>query len=706
MADYFNPFAKEESTGTSSEYFNPFAEQPKPQAIGTPSPEKSSLARRALGDTGISLLKGAIAIPEAAVGLADIATGGYAGKAAEQIGFRPKEAKAILEDYLSPEQKSANAYVQGADGFVDTIGRAIERPSVIGQTIAESLPLSLGGGIVGRGVAAVTKAVPWAAGAIGEGLVGAGSAAEGLRQDSEDGTISGKQVGASLASGAGTALFGAAGGKFAQSKIGQKLGIGDLETTIAGGPNQAVGKGFAGRVAGGAVSEGVLEELPQSAWEQAMQNYATDKPLDEGVGKAAAMGLLSGSVMGAGFNALPQGKYPIDPPPELTPEEIAMNASQANDAAAANAAASANAAGGTGNTTTPGSSPGGGAGSNAASTGDTGIGAGLPGQDATTIDASTTGATAADQAIAGGIDNISTAPPERGVVDLDGNIVKVDKNAGTLSSALNKIAIDLPPSIDTAPTPETADSIFSQIAELEMIGETEGGLPPDQEAKMQSLLAQYDKLSSASAPEIALQTIQGNENGQGQTPGETTQEVLTPSAPGTPGSDTNIIPQAIGTLPHEPQTLKEKQAETQGSQQPAAPVTQPVLTNDDRIAIAQQAKEADPVAPSEFKNLVTGGTVQGTFSDAFKDIHQEGADAAVNYWNTDRQTRGATGGQKTATIKGEPVLKGSKIHEQWSLGFHQKLNELAATLGTNDFAPAPVAPVTPLASQINGSGGG
>src|ERR1700752_4951090 len=45
-------------------------------------PEETSLLQRA-GDVGISALKGAIGVPEAAIGLADIVTGGYAGKGAE-----------------------------------------------------------------------------------------------------------------------------------------------------------------------------------------------------------------------------------------------------------------------------------------------------------------------------------------------------------------------------------------------------------------------------------------------------------------------------------------------------------------------------------------------------------------------------------------------------------------------------------------------
>ena len=46
-------------------------------------------------DTGVSLLKGAVAVPEAVVGLADIPTGGRVGKFLENeggvLGFRPKD---------------------------------------------------------------------------------------------------------------------------------------------------------------------------------------------------------------------------------------------------------------------------------------------------------------------------------------------------------------------------------------------------------------------------------------------------------------------------------------------------------------------------------------------------------------------------------------------------------------------------------------
>lgn len=271
-------------------------------------PKKSSLARRVLGDTGVSALKGAVGLTEVPVGIADILTGGNAGKALEGIGYRPKEAKAALDEYFSPEQKAANQYVQEGDGFLDTVKRGLSRPSVIAQSVVESLPLLLPGAAAARGIGAATKVAPYIAGAAGEGLVGAGSAAEQLRQGSEDGTISGKQTLGALASGVGTAGFGALGGKLASSTIGKKLGISDIDTVLAGGASNPANVGLAKRALSGAVSEGVLEELPQSMWEQAAQNYATDKPLGEGVGQAGAIGLLAGTAMGGTFNAMQRGE--------------------------------------------------------------------------------------------------------------------------------------------------------------------------------------------------------------------------------------------------------------------------------------------------------------------------------------------------------------------------------------------------------------
>lgn len=270
--------------------------------LAKPAPTEGRGLLSTAKDVGITAIKAAIGVPEFAVGLADLATGGNAGRALESVGFRPKEAKAILDEQYSDAQKAAFKKVQAADGFVDTAAAALQNPSVIAHSVLESLPSMAAGGVVGRGVAAVAPRLAGvAAGAIGEGVVGAGSAAEQIRQQTPDGLITPTQSGLAALSGAGTTAFGMAGGK-----VAQKLGIGDIDTALAGGAatqaGQAAQKGLFRRVAEGAVSEGVLEEMPQSIQEQALQNIALGKDAGDGVGQAAALGMLSGGAMGGGFN--------------------------------------------------------------------------------------------------------------------------------------------------------------------------------------------------------------------------------------------------------------------------------------------------------------------------------------------------------------------------------------------------------------------
>jgi len=171
-----------------------------------------------------------------------------------------------------------------------------------------------GGAAIARGLlkAAPTLA-PYLAGALGEGVVGAGSAAEQMRQESKDQLLSGKQALSALGSGIGTALFSIAGGRLAH-----KLGLEDIDTLLAGGATQGGSKSvkdFAKKAFFSGVSEGVFEELPQSAQEQMWMNYATDKPLLQGVPEAAAMGAITGAAMGVGATALAGRRKTIQPEP-------------------------------------------------------------------------------------------------------------------------------------------------------------------------------------------------------------------------------------------------------------------------------------------------------------------------------------------------------------------------------------------------------
>ena len=281
-------------------------------------------------DTGLSILSGAVSVPETVVGLADIATGGQAGKLLENeggsLGFRPKEAKEAIASWKTEKSQRQLRDFQNAQGFGAKFGRAIDNPSLIANTVAESLPAMGAGGVVGRGLGLAAKGLsPVAAGALGEGAVGAGLAAEQIRQQTDDGLLTGKQAGLAAATGATTAGFGFAGGR-----VAQKLGIGDVDTMIAGGTRSASGraatdgaqaanqKNVVRRVLEGAASEGVLEELPQSISETVLQNIALGNPIEEGVDDAAVLGLLSGAAMGGFAGGITRNRKPDS---DITPTE-------------------------------------------------------------------------------------------------------------------------------------------------------------------------------------------------------------------------------------------------------------------------------------------------------------------------------------------------------------------------------------------------
>lgn len=259
------------------------------------SPDRS--VSDAVLDAGITLLKGTIGLPESLVGLTDLVSGGYAGKILADNGFKPKEAKAILDTYLSEAQQVANRKLKEAQGFVPTLQAGLQNPSVIATAVGESLPQMIGGAGLARGLLKAAPSLsPMAAGAIGEGLIGAGSAAEQLRQESKTGLLDAKQTIAAVGSGVGTAAFGAAGGRLAA-----KLGLADVDTMLASGVAKGGAKSvgdFAKKATLSGISEGVFEEMPQSAQEQMWMNYANDRPLTEGVPEASAMGLLTGATMG------------------------------------------------------------------------------------------------------------------------------------------------------------------------------------------------------------------------------------------------------------------------------------------------------------------------------------------------------------------------------------------------------------------------
>ena len=270
---------------------------PADQEFGTPripQPRDGTDGSR-IRDLGISLAKGLITVPDAALGLSDIfMTGGFAGQGAETLGFRPTEWKATLDTYYSDQQQRANRSVQEADGLIEKATAALTHPSTIAHAVIESLPLMVAGGAVGRVVSTAMR--PFMAGAVGEGIVSAGASAAEIRQQSETGRLTPGQRAVAGTSGTLTGGLGALGGR-----IAERLGVVDVNTLLAAGLTDPVAyQNLFRAIVFGAFQEGVLEELPQSVQEQVLQNAATDRPLWEHVDTAAVMGTLAGAVMGGG----------------------------------------------------------------------------------------------------------------------------------------------------------------------------------------------------------------------------------------------------------------------------------------------------------------------------------------------------------------------------------------------------------------------
>ncbi|WP_139032123.1 PLxRFG domain-containing protein [Comamonas thiooxydans] len=247
-------------------------------------------------------------------------SGGKAGKALEGAGVRFKEAREIAEGWHSVMTKAQKAEFQNADGVAGKAAVALSNPSLIAMAVGESLGAMGAGGAIGRGAMAATRLGQMGAkgaaiaGAAGEGVVGAGSAAEQIRQETADGELTAKQ--AALAAGTGLAT-GALG--FAGNKVANRLGIGDADMMLAQGTKgmakhaaerataaavnplaQPAQKSILRQMGEGAITEGVLEELPQSVSEQILQNEALGKSWSEGLDDAIVMGILSGGTMGAG----------------------------------------------------------------------------------------------------------------------------------------------------------------------------------------------------------------------------------------------------------------------------------------------------------------------------------------------------------------------------------------------------------------------
>jgi hypothetical protein len=286
-----------------------------------PAPPAAPGVMRTIADMGIKGAQGVVDLGQSVVGAASLATGGLAGKGMRAIGYDPDATNKMMGEYLSPAQQEAEQKVQGAEGFVDTLKAAADNPRSIAGSVVESLPGMLGiggvtkmvaqrialraaapfGGITteaGRAAAeaALEKAASqlmWTSGAA-EGAQSAGQIADQAQAAGRDyKDYAAPAIASGLATGAITRGAGAL--------------MGDPTTALFAGSTKAgnLTGSLPARVAKSFISEGAMQEMPQSAEEQVMTNVAMgkDNPT-EGVGNQAAMGLVTGGVMGMGEGAV------------------------------------------------------------------------------------------------------------------------------------------------------------------------------------------------------------------------------------------------------------------------------------------------------------------------------------------------------------------------------------------------------------------
>lgn len=329
------------------------------------TPEASVVDRAK--DTAVDLAKGVVSLGESAVGLGDIATFGTLGDGLAKLGYDPQRTQAFLSGLQSEERQAEDKAVSNADGFWDTAKALGVNPAVIVGNIVQSLPGTIGAGAVGgqvvKKLAGAAMVEARAAGLVGddaakfvadrvkeqagkviasasgaEGAQAAGSIAETGRQSGQDWST---YAAPAVAAGVGTAVIGRAGGA-----IANKLGIGDIETNVAG---RAAGikdlmagrGGLVGRATLEGVKEGGLEEMPQSAQEQFFTNLATGKPGGEGVAEAAATGAITGAGMGGAHALLTRPEQQDQAPaiPAAPPGPALSALPMSERAAAAKAAA-------------------------------------------------------------------------------------------------------------------------------------------------------------------------------------------------------------------------------------------------------------------------------------------------------------------------------------------------------------------------------
>jgi len=298
----------EDARELASHYREMQAQMQEPQEL--PSRTAGDVAK----DIATTAAKGVISADQALVGIADLLPGVNAGKFLEEhsVDFNKMQEQLSSPEYgyFSPQQQEANKSWGEAKTLGEHATSLMEHPSGALAAAGEAIPSIMAGGVGGKAVgelAGIKSALT--RGAIGEGGITAGQAAEEIRSQSPDKELGTKGELAALGQGAVTGLLGRVGGT-----LTEKLGGFDPDTLLTGGLRRAVtneigeeaakNPGMVQRTIASIVGEGLFEEAPQSAQEAMWTNYALDRPLLQGVDTAAIKGGILGSIVGGGASVM------------------------------------------------------------------------------------------------------------------------------------------------------------------------------------------------------------------------------------------------------------------------------------------------------------------------------------------------------------------------------------------------------------------
>ena len=270
--------------------------------------------------------QGFVGLGQAAVGLFDIPTLGYAGKGLDYaldnvFGGDLADLTQWLQSFKTDEQILAERELSDVKGFLPTIKELATNPGALSNSILRTLPQMLGGWAIGKklltevgkygakkglGVKAtqelIKKNAVKATGA-GEGIIATGAMAEDIRQQSEDGLITPTQAALSVGSGVITGILGTLGGK-----VANKLDVTDIDVLLTAGKGAQKAEARSALVAAikSGVLEATIEELPQSMQEQIAMNIAVGRPPLEGVPEAAAEGMMAAFVIAGSVSGVNQ----------------------------------------------------------------------------------------------------------------------------------------------------------------------------------------------------------------------------------------------------------------------------------------------------------------------------------------------------------------------------------------------------------------